>query len=211
MKTKNLKIWQVALFLFATMLLVNSCEKETNDEPKKKNPEIFQHDIRDYSKWYYYSFKTKQFVGIGEADPKKGDDSKWAERLDWDIAFHRQDIRTNSGTSGKGKGGILELKTENYFSVKDFDLAVFEQDKVVDNTIMIEFTMPPTYLTSSVNSIASKWVKIADDMSHWELKKKNVFIVKTTEGKFVKIQFVNFLNDVNKSGYLTMRYAYLNK
>ncbi len=208
MKTKNLKFWQVALFLFATTLLGTSCEK---DEPKKKRPEIFQHNIKDHSKWYYYSFKTKQFVGTGDTDPAKGDDAKWAERTDWDIAFHRYDVRTNGGTSGKGQGGILELKTTKYFSVKEVGNQPFTKDEIVKDGIYLGDPHKQKRIDSSISSIACEWIKFDHPKMAWVITKRNVFIVKTAEGKFVKIQFVNFLNDVNKSGYLTMRYAYLNK
>ena len=41
-----------------------------------------------------------------------------------------------------------------------------------------------------------------------EYSEKNVFIVKTAKGKYAKIQFLNFLNDQDKSGYLTLKYAF---
>lgn len=34
------------------------------------------------------------------------EDALWMMRTDWDIAFCNGMIRTNSGSSGKGKGGI---------------------------------------------------------------------------------------------------------
>ena len=85
------------------------------------------------------------------------------ERLDWDIAICRYKIRTNSGASGDGKGGIYVFPKDKKFD--DIDVlpssAVFTEDareggrEMSGNhkyeprckeQITILSGMPPTYL-----------------------------------------------------------------
>lgn len=55
--------------------------------------------------WTYYNIKNSETVGYGLIGDSI-DDSEWYLRKDWDIAFSETGIRTNSGTSGNGDGGI---------------------------------------------------------------------------------------------------------
>ena len=50
-----------------------------------------------YSEWVYYSFETHSVVSIQNPE----------NSLDWDLAFQRKHIKTNSGLSGIGNGGAL--------------------------------------------------------------------------------------------------------
>lgn len=55
--------------------------------------------------WAYYSIKDNSVIGYGLIGNEK-DDQEWYGRTDWDVAFSESGIRTNSGTSGVGKGGL---------------------------------------------------------------------------------------------------------
>lgn len=63
--------------------------------------------------WIYFNLRTGQ---VFNAD-KPGQDIKdgtQIDRLDWDVAFCGYRLRTNSGTSGKGKGGAIDLGYGKY-------------------------------------------------------------------------------------------------
>lgn len=209
MKTNVLKIFVLAAFALLLVLGTNACRKhEVKQVAEFKKVE--NKDITDYGKWYYFSFATGTFVGEGSAKPADGDDKRWSERTDWDIAFHRQNVRTNGGASGKGKGGIMELKEENLASVKTVPEGKFTEDEG-GNKITIAFKMPPVpenYAEVSLNKGAINWVAFVHETMSWKLNKRNVFIVRTADGKYAKFQFVNFLNEKNKSGFLSFQYAF---
>ncbi|WP_315020166.1 HmuY family protein [Capnocytophaga leadbetteri] len=57
--------------------------------------------------WVYFSFEK----GVLEATTATPTVSNW------DIAFNRYDIRTNSGTSGKGNGGALNTQQKDWSKV----------------------------------------------------------------------------------------------
>lgn len=89
-----------------TVILVSMVSCRKDDSPKVPVPVETEStiDLR-IGYWTYYSIKEACTVGYGLiGDPT--DDAEWFARLDWDIAFSETGIRTNSGTSGRGNGGI---------------------------------------------------------------------------------------------------------
>lgn len=209
MKKMNFKFFNVAMLLVACSLFMVSCDKdEPKVEEKSESKIIKEKDVQDYGKWYYFSFEKDKFVGEGDADPAKGDDENWSKRTDWDIAFHTNNVRTNSGTSGVGKGGIMEVKTEDFNAVTEVPSNNFEIDKIVKGSVILSISkMPPPTANASISVAPNEWVQHVHGKG-WILEKKNVFIVRTADGKYAKIQFVNFLNDESKSKFITMKYAY---
>lgn len=168
---------------------------------------ITKKDVKDYGMWYYFSFEKGDFVGEGKADPADGDDAKWKAKTDWDIAFHRGNVRTNGGTSGNGQGGILNANSKDFDAIKEVPSGEFTVDKILKGEVMAAFVMPPTYVSSSANEVANDWAVFDHGTMSYSVK-KDVYIVKTASGKYVKIQFLNFLNDEDKSGFITLQYAY---
>lgn len=56
--------------------------------------------------WTYISLGDGKTVGTSDLGDDEADRS-WHDRTDWDIALCNGIIRTNSGTSGRGQGGIM--------------------------------------------------------------------------------------------------------
>lgn len=67
------------------------------------------------STWVYYSLEKGGVVGNSKLLSKE-EDELWANRLDWDFAICGDMIRTNSGTSGKGDGGLI-FSDEDYNTI----------------------------------------------------------------------------------------------
>ncbi|MBF1082063.1 MAG: hypothetical protein HXL34_06385 [Prevotellaceae bacterium] len=55
--------------------------------------------------WTYYSIEQNKVMGTSVFGDSTAD-SQWKQRTDWDIAICGDLIRTNSGTSGTGNGGL---------------------------------------------------------------------------------------------------------
>lgn len=80
-----------------------SCSKENEGGDTSKG-KILEVNVSD-DQWSYISLETGKVIGtstLGDAEA----DAQWKSRTDWDIAVCGDMIRTNSGTSGDGKGGI---------------------------------------------------------------------------------------------------------
>lgn len=67
--------------------------------------------------WTYVSLENGQVVGTSALGDEKAD-ADWKNRQDWDIAFCRNMVRTNGGTSGNGQGG-LQVVDQAYGSLTE--------------------------------------------------------------------------------------------
>ena len=67
--------------------------------------------------WLYFNLETGKRYNISapNQDIKEGQQKDSTEvRMDWDIAFCGYRVRTNSGTSGPGQGGAVDLGYGDY-------------------------------------------------------------------------------------------------
>jgi hypothetical protein len=138
--------------------------------------------------------------------------AEWRKRTDWDLAFHRQNIKTNSGVSGDGQGGILKYPQATF----DFD-AVNEAPEdgyatdVADSIIYDMSRMAEGligYVHTGLAQPAKNWATLTDMMNSVWTYVQAVFIVRTAAGKYAKIYLKNFKSDVGLSGTITMLYVY---
>lgn len=113
MKAKNI----FPALLIACISLTASCSSDSPSDGIKKGKENQAAPISNSNeKWVYYSLEENKQVGVsnfGDSISNK----KWSERTDWDIAICGDLIRTNSGASGIGQGGIQE-SAEDYSTLK---------------------------------------------------------------------------------------------
>ena len=104
-----MKLKFLAPALLAGFVAFTSCSKD--DDKKEPAPqggakEVKYLDASDQQKWVYFSFEK----GVVEvADPQTSND--------WDLAFNRYHVRTNSGTSGKGQGGAYKTDKTDFDAV----------------------------------------------------------------------------------------------
>ncbi len=111
---KTLHIITICLI---SLSVLASCKDDKDTAPEIVYEPIEVTDTVTFNvepgKWVYYNIKDKKIVGtsdIGDAEQ----DSEWAAQKDWDIAFCETGIRTNSGSSGKGDGGLSKINDSIY-------------------------------------------------------------------------------------------------
>ncbi len=110
---------------------------------------------------------------------------------------------------GNGQGGVLKLDTEDFDSVKEVPADGNFLTDVEYAEFLITPAMPPSYVTSTVNPVLNNWVVFDHQTTSWIVERKDVFIVKSANGKYAKLQFENFLNESDQSGFITLKYVYL--
>lgn len=66
--------------------------------------------------WTYISFSKQSVVGTSAFGSAK-EDAEWKIRTDWDLAICGKFLKTNSGSSGNGKGGLLKVEGTSYESI----------------------------------------------------------------------------------------------
>ncbi|MBI9055778.1 MAG: HmuY family protein [Bacteroidales bacterium] len=200
--TKTTLLLKVLLIALASAFLV-ACDDD-DDDPKPTQNDTLSLYTKDYTIWHYFSFENG-VIGTGSADPTGADDAAWKARVDWDLAFHYKDVRTNSGKSGDGQGGMIEATKTEFSLVTEAPTTGYLVDDDLD--IRLTAAMPPAYVTSTANAVCDDWASYNHDEHAWVFVEK-VFIVKTAGGKYAKIWLKSFLDNEDASGTITMDYAY---
>ena len=192
----------------ASMGLLSACNGILDgiyDEPDNENNTGFENegeifiDATSYTQWVYIDFSERSTVTLGydEDAPQN-----------WDIAVHRYDVKTN---------GAKVVET-NY---SDFDQAITatidEADLVSDiwttNQIVIDMsTMMDGYLgytESYYNPELSKWLNVdTSTMPPIYTPSGKVYIVYLPDGTRAGVKLLNFMNDMQVKGYMTIQYMY---
>lgn len=113
-----MKLLNYIPLLFVSLLAFASCSSDNgSDSDESKVTAQGSLDIPTQADtWTYVSLQDGKTIGtcaLGDSTSE----SQWAKRKDWDIAVCNGIIRTNSGSSGQGKGGITQ--TSAAFDVVD--------------------------------------------------------------------------------------------
>ena len=128
--------------------------------------------------------------------------------FDWDLAFHKYDIRTNGGSAVKTSKTNLDDVTSSTMPttgfVEDVDGSVY-----ADMTKMMKGFVGYQYV--KINEVLTDWVTRTPTGTMpptlYSLN-KNVFVVYTKAGKYAKIQFYDTTNDKGDAVYPTFNYEY---
>ncbi|MGP0628129.1 HmuY family protein [Nitrospina sp. 32_T5] len=141
-------------------------------------------DARDEQTWRYYDFSRGGPVEIHDRSS-----------LEWDLAFRRGKIISNGGMTNKiGKAGLMDMGEVSYDAVEDVPLdREFIQDKATQ--------------TEPENPVLAQWYKY-NYITHKLTARKNIYILRTAEGNYAKIQFQNFYCADKQPGCIQMKYAY---
>jgi hypothetical protein len=114
MKTgKNRNLFRLTAFLL-TVFSLGSCVKYDADPfDGKILPRITGYSTGVTNDWLYFNLRTGEIYNTTNPNQEITEGEQY-ERTDWDLAFCGFHMRTNSGTSGCGQGGALDLGYGNY-------------------------------------------------------------------------------------------------
>ena len=129
--------------------------------------------------------------------------------FDWHIAIHKYDFKTNGCE-------VAMLETEDLAGV---DLSAAEGATYAGDTEGHVINVDLTHMmegfvgtmTTPLNETLSAWVTATPTGAMppytYELNRK-VFVVKTAEGKYAKVQFLDYSDANDKAAYASMSYEY---
>ena len=198
---------KVFLSLVFGALTLASCSRDDNNEVTPNvtdNSKEATVDASASGTWKYFSFEKGKEVTV--TDPKND--------LTWDIAFQRYYIKTNSGVSGKGNGGVFKTDSKDISTVKQAPTSGYTADK--KGTAQLGY--PPVDTELSYNSIISGGMKSVNGYVAYDpalaaqgkspyTVNKWVYVVKTAKGEYVKLQVVDYLDAKNKGGHPKFKYV----
>lgn len=197
------------------VLTLTSCSRDEDLPLPTPVPTGAKEATLDASKknvWKYFSFSKGTEVTVTDPD----------NDLNWDIAFQRLYVKTNSGFSGKGKGGVVKTDGKDFSALKQAPTSGFLAD---DKKETVEIGYPPQTVELSynsaisggngdegqVNGFASFYPSLAQQGKTPYITHKWVYVVKTADGKkFVKLQVTDYVNEKNQGGYPKFTYQVSN-
>lgn len=175
-------------------------------------------DATSKTAWHYYSFAEGRVVG--SAEESEADNAAWAARTDWDVAFRRLNVRTNSGaSSSKGaKGGVYTLDAAgadrfgNITATTGFD-AVTALPAATEFVADRAFTLPTHGGgTETVVRSTAVAVQLRSDANGPvmppDYRPAPVYIFRTADGLgHYKVQFTQYFSDDKVSGHVKFNVA----
>lgn len=104
---------QISVLFVLTMALSACVNYDAEEFTGKTLPRVTGYATGVTNDWLYINLRTGTMFNLDKpnSDIKEGEQRN---RIDWDIAFCGYRLRTNSGTSGKGKGGAADLGYGSY-------------------------------------------------------------------------------------------------
>lgn len=203
-------------------LMIASCGDPLPEDGVHKINEVKTKTVSatEWGQWVYFSFDADDVVGTGATT--LADDALWAVRTDWDIAFHKGYIKTNSGTSGSGMGGVIEMGTSapTYVGGRDITFNVLTLAPVTGYVLdaisedygkqgIITGISPVAFYKGSYSKTMSAWTIFSPDVLQYTVFYQKVFVLKTANGKYVKLYLTGFTDKFDENqGTITFSYVY---
>lgn len=214
---------------YAAMLAVSLCVMSCDDkddvtpapDPVKSQMTV---NTSDYGTWTYIDLKTgktqtiRDFSAwnymtdgkIVETTPAQGNEADIT--IDWQIAIHRYDIKTN--------GGEAVATTETLMAnVTAMPEGGYTADKTVENTLLTDMSgMANSKIgyaaTAKMNPVLCGWLKktATGAMPPYTYDPTNlIYVLKCKDGSYAKLKFTDNTDAEGKSGYVTFSYEYIAK
>lgn len=179
--------------LVLSLLLLAACHKP--DKEKDDAITLTDVDVSAYDRWVYLSFAsgTPLALNVNEEAPSE-----------WDIALHRENVKTNQGAALKSDAVSLSALTE-------LPAGEFSADVMTDSTLVVDISQMMqgvlVYQESDINPVLNAWVK-RSGMPPTYTVNENVYVVRNKDGKYAKIKFSSYKNAEDKTGFATLSYIY---
>lgn len=213
------------LFLAIAVIALSSCSKDP--KPIVGDTKEVQIDATSNTAWHYYSFAENKIVGTD--DESSDNNAKWGTRKDWDVAFCKYHIRTNSGafTKVNAQGGVYIFKTkeiEGHVYVYDDANSSYEKTNSVPAGITFATDTEKELkqmggiilkrIQSDASSVTFKMKLINKEKDIWGKEMPPVYLqaplclFRSADGKKVyKVHFKEYLNADAVAGHISLRFA----
>ncbi|MAV64924.1 MAG: hypothetical protein CBC84_000955, partial [Pelagibacteraceae bacterium TMED124] len=165
-------------------------------------------DATSFGAWNYFSFETNSVVAT-VLDGATDDINNIEASLDWDLAFRRNHIKTNSGLSGPGQGGgyvdVSKTWTEHW---QTLDSVPEDATWLEDEEWCCAYAGGGVFnLTLNSNLALAEWGAFGTSAGFGI--NNYVMFVKDADGELVKFWPYNYYNSTSNGGHIEIRYDYV--
>lgn len=206
--------------IFVLTLVLGSCVSYDADEFNGKIlPRITGYTTGVTNDWLYFNLRTGEMFNA-TAPNQEIVEGEQQQRMDWDLAFCGYHLRTNSGTSGRGQGGALDLGQGNYEHWQEASQLPADAQWIVDDTTTVKLTYSqnewyryvnthqldakenpwfdpnsgPQRKLTSANPLLEHNISLSGPPMTYT-PSYHVYVVRTADGKrFFKLQIVSWYN-----------------
>ncbi len=179
-------------------------------------------DASDYSKWVYINLETGETESVrdfsawnylNENDEVVETTSAMGGEeditIDWHIAIHREDIRTNGAT-------VVATGVTSFDALTEIPADGYMPDETVENSVITDMSYMMSgkvaYAeTSLINKTLCGWIEKVPTGSmppYTYNYPKLVYVAKFADGSYAKLQFTDRSNDMGVSGHITFASEY---
>jgi len=199
-----MKVFSKFLAIVIFISVFTSCNKDETDngEEEQYNSIVLSRKTTFGEDWIYFSFSTG--TELSEID-----NTNYATNTDWDIAFNRYNVRTNGGTSGTGQAAVIDLGEVSFDSVTLAPENGYSEDTTIQIVESLNIPNPPIMIDSTGNTTFIGIFEVPTGPGTLGYTPNNhIYVVKTQDGKYVKIHFTSFFNNSGDSGFINFKYFY---
>jgi len=144
-------------------------------------------DARDYERWLYLDLET-----AAQVTPPAPQSSPA-----WDLAVLRFNVKTNGGSSGSGGVGVARLPGADWQTLTRAPADGYLDDDA--DPALVDMEPEPGYAFDL-------WYDYDMD-THTLSPADLLFVVRTVEGNFYKVQMLDYYNSAGTAGYVQLRAA----
>jgi hypothetical protein len=200
------------IIALALLIGVASCTDDDDDDGIGTTVQTtIEIDAADYATWTYFSFSQGKVIATDSVK----NSGAFKSRNDWDIAFHRMDVKLNGGVSGDGKAeAFVAQETTDVDKFAEYKEITGDPTFVKDteSEIMVGLGQmmqggKADYLPGT-KSVVMKWIEKKPGMPPTYLIGNQLFVVKTADGKYAKVWIRAYKNAKGESAKVTMQYEY---
>lgn len=138
----------------------------------------FMIDASAAMEWTYVSLSSQRVVSV----------SAPSESADWDLAFRRTEVRTNSGTHGMSGVGAGKESDDDYDALVATDTFDFVSDAEVDSG-------RPGVSPAELNPVVGNWFDY-NPSSHSLTPRDTCFVIRGGDGSYYKLAFLDWADGI---------------
>ncbi len=190
----------ICIFMAAAIISFTGCKKEEDEIPDESIITVI--DVTDhFVEWIYFSFSDDTIV---KSEPEDA-----ATDTGWDLGIRYQNFRTNGGESGPGQGGVYDLGKTDFSAVTlaSKEGVDFVEDDMI--TVLESEAMPPSWIEVSGSVPMEDMFTTPTGPDRTYAPNMHVYILKSAEGRHIKIKGVSFFDDYGDEGHIKLRWEFL--
>lgn len=207
-------------------LMMAACVKYDDIEPfdGKVLPRRSGYMTGETNDWIYFNLRTGEIFNRDKVNADISEGEQY-NRTDWDLAFCGYVLRTNSGTSGIGKGGAADLGKGNYshwtsvsqlpknlkwitdtpdvevtYSARDWNRYLIKNHLDFDSHPWFDPNSGPQRTTTNANPVLSQAIRFMGPPPTYT-PSMHTYVVRTADGAhFFKLQIVSWYDPETEIG-----------